>query len=51
MDISLIVTLVLVVGAVGLNFFQIRALDKRLTALEKQYLALVADLEEKIYPG
>ena len=51
MDLSLILTLLLIVAAMAWNFLQLRALDRRLAALERQYLALVADLEEKIYPG
>ena len=50
MDLSLAVTLVLIVAAIAWHFVQIRMLNQRLAALEKQYLALIADLEEKLYP-
>ncbi len=50
MDLSLIVALVLIVAAIAWTIVQARSLDQRLTSLEKQYLALVADLEAKLYP-
>lgn len=50
MDLSLILTLVLVVAAIAWTFVQLRAINQRLASLEKQYLALVADLEAKLYP-
>lgn len=51
MDLSLILTMVLIIGAIAWNYLQMRALHRRLAVLERQYLALVADLEEKIYSG
>jgi hypothetical protein len=51
MDPALLLTLILVVMAVAWNFVQVRALDRRLASLEKQHLALVAQLEERLYPG
>ena len=51
MELSLILTLLLFVAAIGWNYAKIRSLDERLSALEKQHLALVADLEEKLFPG
>ena len=51
MEYTLPFTLVLIVAAIAWGFFQIRAINQRLTALERQHLALVADLEDKIYRG
>lgn len=49
MELALPLTLLLVVMAITWGFFQLRALNQRLTSLEKQYLALVKDLELRIY--
>ena len=49
MDTTLLLTLVLIVAAIGWSFVQIRTLNNRVTALEKQHLALVAELEDKLY--
>ena len=51
MEFSLLVTLVLIVAVVAWCIFQVRSVDQRLAALEKQHLALVAELEERIYPS
>ena len=51
MDPALLLTLILIVAAIAWNFVQIRTLNRRLTSLEKQYLALVAEIEEKIFPN
>lgn len=51
MELSLILTLILLVAAIGWNFLQVRTLERRLASLEKQHLALIADLEEKLFPG
>jgi hypothetical protein len=49
MEFTLPLTLVLIVAAIAWSFVQVRSLNQRLTSLEKQHLALVAELEEKIY--
>lgn len=41
--------LVLLAAACGWSLLQIQALNRRLTALERQHLALVADLEERLF--
>jgi hypothetical protein len=51
MDPVLLLTLILIVAAIAWSFVQIRTLNRRLTSLEKQYLALVAEIEEKIFPN
>jgi len=51
MELALPFTLLLIVLAIVWVFFQMRALNQRLAALEKQHLALVAELEDKIYRG
>jgi hypothetical protein len=51
MDSELLLTLILIVAAIAWSFVQIRTLNRRLTSLEKQHLALVAEIEEKIYPS
>lgn len=48
MDPVLLSVLILIVAAIVWNFALIRSLDRRLTTLEKQYLALVAELEERM---
>ncbi len=49
MDPALLLTLILIVAAIAWSFMQIRTLSRRLTSLEKQHLALVAEIEEKIF--
>lgn len=49
MELALPLTLLLVVMAITWGFFQLRALNQRLTSLEKQHMALVEDLELRIY--
>lgn len=49
MELSLILTLSLMVAAIGWTAVQLHLLGKRLSSLEKQYLALVADLEERLF--
>lgn len=49
MELSLIGTLLLMVAAIGWTAVQLHLLSKRLSSLEKQYLALVADLEERLF--
>ena len=51
MDSELLLTLILIVAAIAWSFVQIRTLNRRLASLEKQHLALVAEIEEKIYPS
>ena len=40
---------ILIAAVCGWNYLQIQILNRRLAALEKQHLALVADLEERLY--
>ena len=49
MEPVLVLTLTAIVAAIIWNFAQMRALERRLSAMEKQHLALVADLEERLY--
>lgn len=49
MEPVLVLTLTAIVAAIIWNFAQMRALERRLVAMEKQHLALVADLEERLY--
>jgi hypothetical protein len=51
MDPVLLLTLILIVAAIAWSFVQIRTLNRRLISLEKQHLALVAEIEEKLYPS
>ena len=51
MDPVLLAILVLIVAVTAWNFTQVQSLNRRLSTLEKQYLAVVKDLEERIYPG
>lgn len=51
MEPALLLTLVAIVAALAWSFVQIRALNRRLTSLENQHLALVAELEGKLYPS
>ena len=48
-DPVLLSVLILIVAAGMWGFAQMRALNRRLTALEKEHLALVAELEERLY--
>ena len=41
--------LILILVIVGWQFLQLRALGQRLQSLEKQHLALVEELEERLY--
>ena len=50
-DPILLLILVLTVAAVIWTSTQIQTLSRRLNALEKQHLALVADLEERLFGG
>ena len=48
--VSMLLSLLIVVAALAAwNFTQIRALTRRLTALEKEHLAMVQQLEERLY--
>lgn len=49
MDPVLLSFLILVVAVMAWNYMQTRSLSRRLTTLEKEYLALVQDLEERLY--
>jgi hypothetical protein len=49
MDPAIFLTLTAVVVAIIWNFAHVRGLERRLAMLEKQHLALVADLEERLY--
>ncbi len=49
MEPVLVFTLTAIVAAIIWNFVQIRALERRLNSIEKQHLALVADLEGRLY--
>jgi hypothetical protein len=51
MDPALLLTLILIVAAIAWSFMQIRTLSRRLASLEKQHLALVAEIEDKIFPN
>lgn len=44
-------TLIVFAAILAWNAAQIRSLNRRLTSLEKEHLALVQQLEERIYPG
>ncbi len=50
MDPVLLLSLTLIVVAIAWSFVQISTLHRRLTSLEKQHLALVAEIEEKVFP-
>lgn len=41
--------LILIVAILAWHYVQIRSLNRRLESLEKQYLALVEDLEERLF--
>jgi hypothetical protein len=49
MEPVLVLTLTAIVAAIFWNFVQMRALERRLNSIEKQHLALVADLEDLLY--
>ncbi len=51
MDPNVILVMVVFLVLVGWIFNIIRKLDQRLQALEKQHLALVAELENRLFPG
>jgi hypothetical protein len=44
-----VLTFTAIVAAIIWNFSQVRGLQRRLESLEKQHLALVADLEERLF--
>lgn len=48
-DPVLILTLVLIVCAIAWIYVHVTSLSRRLTSLEKEHLALVAELEERLY--
>ena len=49
MEPVLVLTLTAMVAAIIWTFIQLRTVERRLGALEKQHLALVADLEDRFY--
>ena len=49
MEPVLVLSLTAIVAAIIWNFAQMRALERRLNSIEKQHLALVADLEDHLY--
>jgi hypothetical protein len=49
MEPALLLTLILIVAAIAWCFVQVRNLNRRLTSLEKQHLAMVAEIEEKLF--
>jgi hypothetical protein len=49
MEPAVFLTLTAIVAAIVWHFAQIRGLERRLASLEKQHMALVADLEERLY--
>ncbi len=50
MEGTFLLTQILIIAAIAWVFFQLRALSQRIESLEKQHLALVAELEDKLYP-
>ncbi len=50
MEFTFLFTQILIVAAIAWSLFQIRSLSRRLESLEKQHLALVAELEDKLFP-
>lgn len=44
-----VLTFTAIVVAIIWNFSQIRSLQRRLNSIEKQHLAQVADLEERLF--
>jgi Tfp pilus assembly protein PilV len=49
MDPVLLSVLILIVAIMAWQYVQIRSLNERLRSLERQYLALVEDLEERLF--
>lgn len=49
MEPVLVLTLTAIVAAIIWNFVHMRTLERRLNSIEKQHLALVADLEDRIF--
>jgi hypothetical protein len=49
MDPVLLLILVLIVSAITWIYWQVQVLNRRLTSLEKEHLALVAELEDRLY--
>lgn len=49
MDPVLLSILILIVAIMAWHYMQLRSLNQRLTSLEKEYLALVQQLEERLY--
>lgn len=49
MEPVLVLILTAIVAAIIWNFVQMRTLERRLNSIEKQHLALVADLEDRIF--
>lgn len=50
-DPVLLSILILLIAMVGWLHLQVRALGQRLQSLEKQHLAMVEQLEERLYDG
>ncbi|MDJ0897100.1 MAG: hypothetical protein QNJ92_18285 [Alphaproteobacteria bacterium] len=50
MEFTFLLTQILIVAAIAWSLVQIRSLSQRLESLEKQHMALVAELEDKLYP-
>ena len=48
-DPVLLLILVLIVSAIAWTYWQVQGLNRRLASLEKEHLALVAELEERLY--
>jgi hypothetical protein len=48
-DPILLALLFFALAGAGWNYTQVRSLNERLTKLEKEYLALVQELEERLY--
>lgn len=51
LDPATITILLMIVAVSAWNFSQVQTLNRRLSALEKQYLALIQDLEDRLYRG
>jgi hypothetical protein len=49
-DPAVLSLLALIAAVVIWTYLQIQSLHRRLTSLEKQHLALVQELEERLYP-
>ena len=50
-DPIMLAILVVIVAALAWIYSQVQSLNRRLSSLEKEYLALVADLEDRLYRG